>query len=289
MSQARAGDDSASDIAPWDYLARVGEAGDGPHDIASAALMLAALDHPETKLTSYRAHLTEIAEAARIEAAFATDTEFAARALASVLAGRYGYDGDRIQYDDMGNADLISVIDRRRGLPVALGVLYIHAGRAAGLDARGLFTPGHFMLRISLKGGEAVIDPFNGGAALDGERLTNPRLGAPVFAESGAPDEPGALEPVSDIDVLLRLQNNIKGRALKARDMTRATEIARRMTLIAPRRGGLWLDFGRLQEAMGSLSSARAAFERCIAVARPGDGLHNEGVLSLQAINRRLN
>jgi regulator of sirC expression with transglutaminase-like and TPR domain len=289
MSEKRSGEDAATDVAPWDYLARIGESGDGPHDIATAALMLAALDHPETKLASYRAHLKEIAEAARMETAFATDVEFAARSLASILAGRYGYDGDRIQYDDVANADMISVIDRRRGLPVALGILYIHAARASGMEARGLFTPGHFLLRIAIKGGEAMIDPFNGGMTLDGDRLANPRLGNPAIAEPGAPDEPGALEPVPDTDVLLRLQNNIKGRALKARDMARAVEIARRMTLIAPKRPALWLDFGRLQEACGALSSARTAFERCIAVARPGEGLHNEAVLSLQAIKRRLN
>ena len=69
------------------------------------------------------------------------------------------------------------MIERRRGLPVTLGILYIHAGRAAGFDARGLFAPGHFMLRVSLKGSEVLIDPFNGGTALDSDRLANPRLG----------------------------------------------------------------------------------------------------------------
>ena len=54
------------------------------------------------------------------------------------MVGRYGYDGDRLSYDDPRNADLMAVIDRRRGLPVALGILYIHAARAAGFEARGL-------------------------------------------------------------------------------------------------------------------------------------------------------
>ena len=51
-------------------------------------------------------------------------------------------------YDDPQNADLMAVIDRRRGLPVALGILYIHAARAAGLEASGLNTPDHFLLQL---------------------------------------------------------------------------------------------------------------------------------------------
>jgi len=124
----------SSDVLPEHYIRRLGESGEGPHDIAMAALMLAALDHPHSKLNPYYTHLSEIGEAARAEAAFVRDGEAAANALGHVLAARYGYDGDRMEYDEPGNADLISVMERRRGLPVALGVLYMHAARAAGLS-----------------------------------------------------------------------------------------------------------------------------------------------------------
>ena len=68
MSERAAGEDTGTDIVPADYLWRLGQSGEGPHDIAFAALMLAALDHPETKLAFYRAHLSELADAARKEA-----------------------------------------------------------------------------------------------------------------------------------------------------------------------------------------------------------------------------
>src|SRR5262249_12554498 len=113
MSSAEA---DAPEISPADYLLKVGKAGEGPHDIATVALMLAALDHPEKKLTPYLAHLAALSQAARTEAAFAHDPETAALALAQVLA-RFGYDGDRMTYDEPENADLMTVIDRRRGLP----------------------------------------------------------------------------------------------------------------------------------------------------------------------------
>lgn len=269
---------------PAEYLRRIGEADEQPIDIATAALMLAALDHAGRPLAPYHAHLDEIAAAARAEARLATTVEEGAHALAGLLAGRFGYDGDRLSYDDAQNADMIAVIDRRRGLPVALGILYLHAARAAGFQAAGLNTPGHFLLRIGLRCGEALIDPFNGGAALEREILgAPPAMGAPASEDI----RPAGL--VGDIEVLLRLQNNLKLRALQRGERVRALEIAKRMVLIAPRRPETWMDLARLHEAVGALGAARNAFEACLALSPPGDALHNESALSLEALKRRLN
>jgi regulator of sirC expression with transglutaminase-like and TPR domain len=199
------------------------------------------------------------------------------------MVGRFGYDGDRLSYDDPKNADLMSVIDRRRGLPVALGILYIHAARAAGLEAVGLGSPGHFLLRIGKRGTQALLDPFNGGAALERERL-----GSPPAMSGVSPDDPRVTEPVSDADVLLRLENNLKLRALQAGDRKRALEIGKRLVLIAPKRPELWLELARLNEAVGALGAASRAFEACLDLVQPGVPLHNEAALGLHALKRRL-
>jgi regulator of sirC expression with transglutaminase-like and TPR domain len=269
---------------PADYLRQIGQAGEGQLDIAHTALMLSALDHSGRPLDPYRAHLADIAEHARAEARLATTAESGARALAALLAGRYGYDGERIAYDDPGNADFMTVIDRRRGLPVALGILYIHAARAAGFQATGLNTPGYFLLKISLRSGEALIDPFNGGAALERESL-----GAPPGMRLPSSEDAQPAETAGDVDVLLRLENNLKVRAVQAGERLRAIEIAKRMVLIAPRRPELWLDLGRLSEATGALGAAQKAFEACLSLVPTGQSLHNEAALSLHALKRRLN
>jgi regulator of sirC expression with transglutaminase-like and TPR domain len=108
---------------PAEYLRQLGQAGDGPHDIATAALMLSALDHAGRPVEPYLKHFAEIAEHARLEARLSLSVRDGARALSTLLVGRYGYDGDRLAYDDPQNADFMSVVDRRRGLPVALGIV----------------------------------------------------------------------------------------------------------------------------------------------------------------------
>jgi regulator of sirC expression with transglutaminase-like and TPR domain len=268
---------------PAEALRDIGRQSEGAFDIARAALLLSALDHPRQDQDPYWAHLREIADAAQREARLATHPEDGARALSALLVGRFGYDGDRLTYDDPRNADLISVIDRRRGLPVALGILYIHAARAAGFEAAGLNTPGHFLLRIDMRGSHALIDPFNGGAAVDRERLA-----APPAMSASSPDDPRVAEPVPDVDVLLRLENNLKLRALNAGDRNRALEIAKRMVLFAPQKAELWIDLARLSERAGALGAASRAYESCLALAQPSAALHNEAALGLQALKRRL-
>ena len=268
-----------------DFLRELGLAGDGPHDIARAALMLAALDHRNRPITPYLAHLDEIAAEAAAEAKAGSTAQSAIEKLLALLRGRFGYDGDRLTYDDQRNADLIEVIERRRGLPVALGILFIHAARAAGHVATGLSAPGHFLVRITTASRVAILDPFNGNV-IARDKLFVP----PVMMQSASREQPtDMLEPVSDVDVLIRLLNNVKSRAGESGDHARAIAIAERMVIVAPKRAELWLELARLNDGQGGLRAAREAYEACLSLASPGQAWHNEAALALASLKRRLN
>ena len=239
----------------------------------------------DRSVVSYRKHLSEIADRARQQSAVAREAEPAGRGLAAILAGHFGYEGDRWHYDDPQNADLMAVIDRRRGLPVALGILYIHAARAAGYAAHGLYAPGHFLLSINAHNHDVLIDPFAGGAATDHESLRTP----PALVDPNTVADPRALLPVSDVDVLLRLQFNIRTRAQQAGNAERACQITERMLLIAPWRAQLWFDLAKLREDLGTHGAARVALEKCLTLVKQGEPLHNEAQLTLAALKRRLN
>lgn len=276
----------AASTAPTDYLRRLAEAdeaGEGPHDIAEAALMLAALDNVARPTEPYRNHLAEIADACRDALRLIYRAGDAAQALAAQLSGRFGYDGDHLAYDDPQNGDLMAVIDRRRGLPVALGILYIHGARAGGLDAVGLNTPSHFLMQLTLKGQSVLVDPFHGGAVIERERLGGPPAMAGVLADAAL------ATPISDVEVLLRLENNLKLRALESGDLARALAILERMALLAPGRAELRIEQAHLFERTGSLGAAKRAYEACLGLAQSGTGLHNEAALALAGLKRQLN
>jgi regulator of sirC expression with transglutaminase-like and TPR domain len=135
------------------------------------------------------------------------DIEARVGALIQVIADDLGYRGDELTYDDLQNANLMRVIDRRKGLPVALGILYIHAARAQGWQAHGLNFPAHFLIAVEIAGQRAILDPFRGqriGGAGALRGLLKSMLG------EDAELSPAHSATLPNRAVLLRLQNNIK-------------------------------------------------------------------------------
>ena len=203
------------------------------------------------------------------------------RVLADVIATRHGYAGDQTTFDDPQNADLIRVIDRRRGLPVSLGILYIETARRLGALAKGLNTPGHFLLAIGEDEQAKVLDPFNAGVV-----LTQQDIRPMPHVPHGESMEYG---PVSARDVLLRLLNNIRTRALAGKDLIRGLTIVERMVLIAPRRPDLWLDLSNANREVGKLKGAILAAESCQRLAGDKSTIGREAAFALLSLKRMVN
>src|SRR6185437_11513778 len=85
-----------------------------------------------------------------------------AEVLAGLLVRDFNYQGDLETYDDLANANIIRVIERRRGLPVALGILWLHAARAAGWACHGIDFPAHFLIALEDAGKRVALDVFIG-------------------------------------------------------------------------------------------------------------------------------
>ncbi len=236
----------------------------------------------------YAAHLDSLAvetaaEAGRLGLADQAASDRLAQALQTVLCGHYGYTGDDQTYDDQQNANLLRVIDRRRGLPVALGILFIHAARGMGCHAAGLNFPGHFVIRLDSGGQRAIVDPFNGGKLIEAHGL---RDMLKTMVGNEAELDPGLVAEVSDRQVLLRLQNNIKTRFLRSGDLTRALEILERMLLLAPLETDLWREAGILDARLGNLLSAVDRLERYMATATDERGRYRTSMLIQELRNR---
>ncbi|MBL8696877.1 MAG: transglutaminase family protein [Alphaproteobacteria bacterium] len=232
-------------------------------DIAEAALACSAMERPELDLTGYRAHLAEIARDAASSGAASPPA-----LLAEVLATRHGYRGDRDTYDDIANADLARVIDRRRGLPVALSILWMHAARSRGWSCVGLNSPGHFVAQLAAHGQRWILDPFDGGRVLDEPALASLLRRA---QGSGPMLDIDDLAVVDDRSVLLRLQNNIKLRLQRAGEKRRALAVVERMLVIAPRAVDLWREAGALNADLDNLRKAVGCLDQAMALAA-GEG-----------------
>lgn len=223
-------------------------------DIAEAALLFAALDRPRVGLARYREKLGEMATAAGGLTACA-NAETAATTLVDIVARSFGFRGDDLTYDDLQNANLIRVIDRHKGLPVALGIIYLHVGRAHGWRLTGTNFPSHFLVSIEGRGSRALIDPF-AGRVLEG--ASDVRAFLKAVAGKDAELTPDQVSPMTDRGVLLRLQNNIKTRLAAQEKFADAARVGTRMLRLAPFNWQLARDAALLHARAGSYRAAQA-------------------------------
>ena len=266
-------------------LRDIGAAPDAPFEIAEAALALASLDRPRVPLDRYRRHLVTLTEDIGQLAVGCTSLEDRLAALNNVLVDKHGYAGDQLNYDDLQNANLIRVIDRKKGLPVALGILYIHTARAQGWKIDGLAFPGHFLLRLTEGGERLVMDPFHAGAARQTHEL---RDLLKAMSGNDAELRPEHYAEVSDREILLRLQNNIKLRLIQQNDAAGAEAVVARMLMLAPEQTALWWETGVLNAQAGQLQAAIEAIERFIELDARSQP-RQEAAIFLQKLRERLN
>jgi regulator of sirC expression with transglutaminase-like and TPR domain len=129
----------------------------------------------------------------------------------------HGFEGDRQHYDDPQNSMLDIVLERRRGLPILLSVVYIEAARRAGIALSGVGLPGHFVVGHFGADAPILLDPFNGGR--------------PISAEAAG----GALRPWLPDEIAMRMLNNLVSSYAKRGDLAHAIRAAQlRLLLPAP-------------------------------------------------------
>jgi regulator of sirC expression with transglutaminase-like and TPR domain len=267
-------------------LDAIGQLPDDEIDLADAAIQLARTELPQADWQGARAHLSTIArDICDLACDVASDDGPAkAAALAGLLAGRYGYRGDSETYDALENANLIRVIERRKGLPVALGILWLHAAQSAGWGAHGLDFPGHFVIALDGQP-RLVLDTFAGGQPLDVRAL---RALAKRVEGPKAELRIAALQPISTRSVLLRLQNNIKSRRLAAGALSEALACCEDMLRIAPGEPTLWRECAVINQRLDHVSAALTCLERFLALVPKGDAA-NRARAAMDELRARLN
>lgn len=146
-----------------------------------------------------------------------------------------GFAGDTDDYHAPHNSYLDRVLERRRGLPILLSLVYIEVARRAGVAMEGIGFPGHFLVAPK-DDGRFFIDPFAGGAVRRREEMMT-RLeqiaGAPR-ARIVDPDK--YLAPIDGPRFLARINQNLKSAFLQNGDMEGALRAVERLLILTPQR-----------------------------------------------------
>ena len=226
-------------MAALDPFANLLACDDDRIDLARACLLIAEDAYPGLDVESYVREVERLALRLRGRLSRTAGAEEKVVALNEFLFGDLGYTGNAGDYYDPRNSYLNEVMDRRTGIPITLAVIYMELGRKIGLPLQGVSFPGHFLVRVRMRGGMLVLDPFAGGEP-QAEQDLRDRLKRviPRDATGGIPmrDLPldQFLEPATKRQILARLLRNLKGIYRQAEKPARMLEVLNRALVVSP-------------------------------------------------------
>jgi regulator of sirC expression with transglutaminase-like and TPR domain len=187
-------------------------------DLAEAALLCCVEAEPDLDVDAELLRLDALADRMRTQGFTPGSAEENARALSRYLAGDLGFAGETDCYHDPSNGLLTRVLDRRRGLPITLSIVYIAIAERLDIPAFGVNAPGHFLVAVGASGlpttgmsrhpaaGIEIIDAFHRGAILSvpdvDERVRVSTSGLGRF-------DPEMLRPPPPATIIRRLLNNL--------------------------------------------------------------------------------
>jgi regulator of sirC expression with transglutaminase-like and TPR domain len=245
------------------YAARDDEA----LDLAEGALLVAEIAHPALDRARALRRLDALAAAVRAELGMddgallpadslplRTAAERVLTALRTVLAEREGFTGDQDDYYNPCNSFLSDVLDRRRGIPITLSVVYLEVARRLGAPLVGVGLPAHFLAKWPLpseQGGDLFVDAFDGGVLLDLSACRRLALRLRVQGGDGAIFDPSWLDAVGTRALLTRMLHNLKQIYLQAGDTRTALEAVERLVALCPDLPEELRDRGLLLVALG--------------------------------------
>ncbi|MFN2643677.1 MAG: SirB1 family protein [Burkholderiales bacterium] len=225
--------------APLAAFTELLERDDSRIDLAHACLMIAQDAYPDLAVERYLGDIERMAMRLRPRLRDAGGAEERVALLNEFMYGELGFRGNADDYYDPRNSYLNDVMDRRTGIPITLAVLYMALGRRIGLPLEGVSFPGHFLVRLRLRAGVLVLDPFAAGAS-QSEMDLRQRL-ARVIPPGVAGDVPVSelpldqfLDAATNRQIIARVLRNLKAIYRDRDEPERLLAVLNRMVIVAP-------------------------------------------------------
>ena len=219
-------------------------------DLAEASLLVAQDAYPGIEVAGYLGRLDDIAGAIRRRLAGDAFAEQKVRALNYYLFNELRYCGNIDDYYDPRNSYLNEVMERRTGIPITLSIVYLEIGRRIGLNLKGVSFPGHFLVKLSVKRGELVLDPFTGGEAQSEADLRQRLAQVLPSGQAERAKLEQYLEPATPRQIIARVLRNLKNIYMQTQKLEPALAVMHRMLLVVPESAEELRDRGLLYQQL---------------------------------------
>jgi regulator of sirC expression with transglutaminase-like and TPR domain len=164
---------------------------------------IAQLEYPGLDIGEYTRWLDQIANEIRIQTTVNSSKLELIQSINWYLFQVFGLKPNRDRYYDPQNNFINRVLDRKRGIPVSMSVLYMIISRRLGLELSGVALPGHFVITPNSQPGVYFIDPYNSG------RLINRDECQRIVEQASIPFQSRYLRPVSTRVIISRVLRNL--------------------------------------------------------------------------------
>ncbi len=248
-----------------DFFERLATQPDEAVDVAEAALWVASIGRSDVDVDGARARLDALTERAREHLAKHAEPGEQVGALCDLLRNVEGFSGNEADYYVPENSFLDAVLEARRGIPIALGVIYIAVGKRLGLDIEGVNFPGRFLVRATLTDDAVLIVDPSEGVVLD-EAALRERVSRALGSDIELTSEHLTAATISAI--VMRMMNNLKVVYVHNGDPAAALGYCDWMVELVPDNPGELRDRAVLLEQIEAFEAAANDYEKVIALVR---------------------
>ncbi len=252
-------------------LAKIAKVSEQELNLAEAALLIAMDEYPGLDVDAYLRQIDELATAVQQRLPAQAGLEDTLVTLNQFLFVEQGFSGDTENFDDPRNSFLNEVLDRKRGIPITLSIIYMEVGRRLGLSLKGVSFPGHFLVKFSTREGEVVLDPFSGGSLMSKEDLEEMLEEAYGAADAVHAPLEHLLTATGKKEILVRMLRNLKGAYLRREHFDKALTVVDRILLIQPEQPDEIRDRGSIYERLECFRAALENFQSYLTL-RPSAG-----------------
>ena len=249
---------------PLQYFATLVQSDDG-FPLLEAAVSLAQDEHPSLDMQQVLDEVDQLL--ARLRRRLAPDAPplQRLRVLNQFFYTDLGFGGNVNHYYDPENSYLSTVLHTRRGIPITLAVLWLELAQGVGLHVHGVAFPGHFLVKVLLPAGQALLDPLT-GHSLSREELDE-RL--EPFQRTVLPQEDVPLglylQAAAPRDIIARMLRNLKEVHRAQQDWPRQLAVQERLVRLLPQAWTEWRDRGLANAECGHAAAAVADLELYLA------------------------
>ncbi len=191
-------------------------------DLEEGLFLISRLKNPGLDLARYKNILDDYAARVAGKLTASSNSEEIIQAINEVLFREEAYVGNQLNYYDIDNNFLHTVIDTRTGNPIMISALYILIGRRLGLDIKGIGTPGHFIVKFE----DQLLDPFFAGREITKEECVLRSQELSVYWR----DE--YLEPIDDVFIISRCIRNLIAIYKKLNEFEKAADATSLLKLV---------------------------------------------------------